>query len=118
MVKTVKIPNSNNKLACPKFSHISFAPPAEILKESQLPLPVLIQSGSESIAANLIAMAIIKLRELSSIDTYLSAGVDRTTFMTQFLTDNPGTDADTRVAVYIYHKLTPNVNNQQPTTNN
>lgn len=110
-MKKITIQNQNNKLACPVFSHISFAPPDDVLRESQLPIPVLIQSGSQSIEASLIAMAIIKLREVSSIDTYLAAGVDRSAFMIQFLTDYPGTDADTRVAVYIYKKLTLNVDN-------
>ena len=117
-MKKILIQNQNNKLACGHFSHITFAPPEGVLKQSQLPIPILVDAGTDIVETNLIALAVIKLREVSSIDTYLAFGIDRTQFMTKFLNDNPGTDADTRIGVYIYQKLTNNVDNQHQTPGN
>lgn len=130
-MKTILIPNQNNKLAAEIFAHITFSPtiidPIKHIRvprgvpESDLPMLFRIQSptnSGQSFLANLITFARCRLYDLSSIETYLAAGVEWSVFIKNFMADNPGTTRDTEVAVYIYQKLTPNVDNQQPTPNN
>lgn len=130
-MKTIYIPNQNNKLAAEIFGHITFSPtitdPVKHIPvprgipESSLPMVFKIQSPTEpekSFIANLITFARCRLVDLSSIETYLAAGMERSDFIAKFITENPGATYNSEVAVYIYSKLTQHVDNTTPTTNN
>lgn len=105
VAKTVKINNKINKMACTCFTHISFAPPAGTLMDCDLPIPVIVDNGTDKFNASLIALAVVKLKEISSVDCYMAEGIDRTDFIKKFCLSNPQADADTRLGIYIYRKL-------------
>ncbi len=131
-MKTINIPNQNNKLAADIFGHITFSPtiidpiqhvPAPRgVPESDLPIAFNIQStGAPVFVANLITFARCKLIDLSSIETYLASGMDRDQFIQKFIAENKTATYHSEVAVYIYQKVqtgcipslsTPIVNNQ------
>lgn len=124
-MKTIKIPNQNGKLTAQLFGHISFAPtiidPVKHIPvprgipERDLPIAFTIQDPENkvtSFTANLITFARCKLIDLSSIETYLASGMERNEFIQKFISENPSCNYQSDVAVYIYEKLTPTVNNR------
>lgn len=109
-MNTVKLPNQNNKLQNNVFAHISFAPAQKIM-QSNLPVPVIIQeqgNDENKFDAQLVTMVRSRLMDLSSIETYLAAGMERTKFIHWFMDNNKNATYKTEVAVYIYIKLKSN----------
>ena len=105
-MKILHITNENGKLSNSVFAHITFAP-KEGIPESNLPMDFLIQDPANyknSFAAKLITFARCKLKHLSSIETYLSAGIDRSAFIQNFIILNKSATYDSDIAVYIYKK--------------
>lgn len=105
-MKTLKLPNHNNKLLCDVFAHIAPAPATKISAD-KFPMPfTIVQADNKELSfkAQLLTLARCRLMDLSSIETYLCGGMDRTKFIHWFLDDNKGTTYFTEVAVYVYKK--------------
>ncbi len=115
-MKTINIPNQNNKLAADIFGHITFSPTVidpvihipvpRGIPESDLPIAFNIQStGAPVFVANLITFARCKLIDLSSIETLLASGLERDLFIQKFISENKNATYHSEVAVYIYQKV-------------
>lgn len=105
-MKTIKLPNHNNKLSCDVFAHIGIAPLKKI-SEDEFPMEFKIEqvdNKENNFAAELLTFARCRLMDLSSVETYLCAGMDRTKFIHWFMDNNKGVEYTTDVAVYIYKK--------------
>ena len=115
-MKTIKLPNHNNKLSCEVFAHIAIAPQQKI-SQDKFPMAFTIEQADNkenNFIADLLTFARSRLMDLSSIDTYLCSGMERTKFIEWFLDNNKGTTYFTEVAVYIYKKQPVNTFSEVP----
>jgi hypothetical protein len=97
--------NYNNKLACQCFIHIDVAPKVRI-PESQLERPLEIRTADNShppIQAKIVDMLRLPLRDITSIFSWPSHGLDSLNFKLWMMEKQ--TPADQEMAVYFYSKM-------------
>lgn len=106
-MKTLIIPNSNNKLQCESFLHIA-ARPSKVILASDLPQKFIIQDKSETPAvkfeAELVDILPTVICDLPSVITYAASGMDYLKFQEQYIKQNIVHTKLDEVAVYIYRK--------------
>lgn len=103
-MKTVLIPNSNKKLLCKYFLHVSEAPKNNIT-ESSLPVKLLVkESPHNTFEAEMVAFTRCKLYELNSLITYAASAMTRDAFIIDYMVKHPGSDFGSPVAIYVYRK--------------
>lgn len=106
-MKTLLIPNLNNKLSCNYFSHIGFSPDQKI-PESELKQKYIIEDQNkeiENFEAELVTFARCPIGFLSEMDTYMANGVDKDKFMMDFKLEHPEVHEETEIAIYIYRRV-------------
>lgn len=105
-MKTLLIPNLNNKLSCKYFSHITFSPDKKI-PESELKKKYVIEDPLKSINSfevELITFGRLPLAYISELDTFVSSGVGREKFILDFKADHPEATKETEIAIYVYKR--------------
>ena len=113
-MKELQIENSNNKLQCQGFVHISFAPPVSYfdrqgnyvvpIKESSFDQVYLIKHEEKEIFVKLINFTRLKFWQISCVDTIAGYGLDSFDWKKQFKEKYPDCDEETEMAVYCYLK--------------
>lgn len=99
------IHDTNNKLKADSFIHIMRAPKSDLMV-SDFPIPITIADASgNQFEAELITVAKWKLCAVSSIETFASAGLDRTAFIEKYLAETPGSTPETLIGIYVYKKV-------------
>ena len=109
--------NFNSKLNSELFMHISFAPIAPAIHESELqePVKIIVLDGShEPIICRVADLARCRLIELRTLDTWMSHGLMNNDFEEWWLQKYPQCDAGTEMGIYIYKKLTDQEINALP----
>lgn len=98
-MKTLTIPNYNNKLACDVFVHIAPAPKVAVT-QSDLPKRFKINSDKQEFEAELVELIKFKFGRIPSILIYASHGMDADNFYHSSTNINMQDD----YAVYVYKK--------------
>ena len=78
--RELKIPNTNTKLACEFFFHISFAPNPGIIREAHFEKVFFVTLEKERIYIQLADFYRVPFNRLSSMDTLIAEGCDANEF--------------------------------------
>lgn len=105
MVATqLKIANENNKLNCPGFIQIHFAPKAPI-RESELERIYEINTAEGNILVKVVDILRIRFHNIGNLFTIPATGMEYLEWQRDWQRKYPQTKKDTEMAIYCYKRV-------------
>lgn len=109
MLKTINwLTNYNKKLACNCMVHIDLAPsqqiPDKVLQETLIEIRTVDESHPPT-QWKLESIYTLQLHQLTSVSTLPSHGIESFEFAKWFISNNEGSNTQSKVAVYYYRKV-------------